>query len=576
MDKIKVIDLDIDPMFSADTGVWEVAWVESPAIEQELIYFSRQEFVYPEPGEQKDDFISRCVKYVLNEGLTQEQALGKCYGMWEGKQDFAGDDISFDWDGTLTTDRGIQMLENERRRGNIIHIISARSYPIEPMFDLMRTYDIPASHLHTVGSNPRKIELVKKLGIKRHYDNNPDVLNELGEVGYRFDYDISGLPPYESYPTGDTRNNMLVEPMLMSEDCGCNKNELYVKDMFCGLDGFCFSGDDEYSPEEMEALSILSELKKTSPMAFEAIVGQLAGATHAEVVARNHKKPTTYFKYSRLTSAPGADRDFCMSIEDKYFRRMEIDLLKDTNTEFGHNQQGYSKWLYKGGPNCIHGWTKYIFQQYDYAFMGPVEGLPGTPPKMMPNNGYYSPQTKAASERAYAISQSINERMSKQEIHHFKTDEEKRMVYMPLMIPNILIPRYDELTQERYWVRFTPESIERIRDKFHFELRLRDTNLEHTDKKFKDAIMVESWLVSGPTDKAYQLGFTQEQIPFGTWMSGYKVLDTEEGNEIWDKYIKTGKVRGASVEGNFLLKFSDQKNDEYLLEQIINILTQID
>jgi hypothetical protein len=59
-------------------------------------------------------------------------------------------------------------------------------------------------------------------------------------------------------------------------------------------------------------------------------------------------------------------------------------------------------------------------------------------------------------------------------------------------------------------------------------------------------------------------------------MSGYKVLDTEEGNEIWDKYIKTGKVRGASVEGNFLLKFSDQKNDEYLLEQIINILTQID
>jgi len=713
MEKYKIIELDIDPELSADTGVWEVAWVESPAIEQELIYFNRQEFdsysdypesvsnnakrgielnekignkcatqvgkvraqqlangepvsletikrmysylsraetyydegdteacgtisyllwgglsakrwsesklkeldefnklegfemdatpcwsgyemigmkekdgrmvpncvkmkqeefVYPEPGESENDFISRCVKYVMAEGLTQDQALGKCYGML--KQGFAATDVSFDWDGTLTTDRGVRMLEDERRRGSIIHIISARPYPTEDMFDLMRKYDIPSTHLHTVGSNQRKVELVKRLGIKRHYDNNPQVLRELGEVGMNFDYDISNLPTYENYPTGDTKNNMLVEPVLMSEDCGCSETK-YFSNLVCGIDGSCY---DEYSSEEIEVLSILEELRQTSPMEFEAVVGQLRGSTESEIMMRAHKKPVFYFKYARILSG-SPDRDFCTSIENRYFRRFEIDLLQDTNKEFGHNQQGYSKWLYKGGPNCVHAWQRFIFtppskkNPAQLKDLGMVSGNPGIPPKSMPNNGYYSEATKRKSEIAYIISQ---QNMSEQKVEHFKTNEEKRLVYMPLMIPNILIPRYDELTRERYWVKFTPKSIERIRDKFHFELRLRDTNLEHTDKKFQDAIMVESWIVDGPQDKAYSLGFTEEQIPYGTWMSAYKVLETEQGDEIWDKYIKSGKVRGASVEGNFLLKFSDTKNDEYLLEQVINILNQID
>jgi hypothetical protein len=69
-------------------------------------------------------------------------------------------------------------------------------------------------------------------------------------------------------------------------------------------------------------------------------------------------------------------------------------------------------------------------------------------------------------------------------------------------------------------------------------------------------VMVESWIVSGPMDKAYELGFTQEQVPFGSWMGGYKILETPDGDILWNDYIKTGRVRGASVEGEFLLKFS--------------------
>ena len=36
----------------------------------------------PRSGEEKNKYISRCVEQVMGEGRTQDQALGKCYGMW--------------------------------------------------------------------------------------------------------------------------------------------------------------------------------------------------------------------------------------------------------------------------------------------------------------------------------------------------------------------------------------------------------------------------------------------------------------------------------------------------------------
>jgi hypothetical protein len=107
------------------------------------------------------------------------------------------------------------------------------------------------------------------------------------------------------------------------------------------------------------------------------------------------------------------------------------------------------------------------------------------------------------------------------------------------------------------------------------EQRLRETNYEHSNKKFNDIVMVESWIVETDNDKAYSLGFTKEQIPMGSWMAAFKILENEEGNLIWKDYIKNGKEKGASVEGNFILNFSRENSDEYLLGTIINILKSI-
>lgn len=158
----------------------------------------------------------------------------------------------------------------------------------------------------------------------------------------------------------------------------------------------------------------------------------------------------------------------------------------------------------------------------------------------------------------------------------FKADNEKRMLYSPLMVPGILIPRIDDETGERYFVRFTKEAISKMQQKYMIEQRLRHTNYEHTNHKFKDIVMVESWIVAGNSDKAFTLGYSNKEVPDGTWMVGYKILDTPEGDKIWNDYIKTGKVKGLSAEGAFLMNFSVQENnDEYLLERIINILEEI-
>jgi hypothetical protein len=473
-------------------------------------------FVEREPGEDKKAYVSRCTAYLIkNEGYDSDQAYAICQSESE---DFAiGQKVSFDYDDTLNTPKGRGLALQEINSGSDVYIISARpsKQGIIPLADKL---GIPHDKIYATGSNQNKVRKIKNLRIDRHYDNNEDVIDELGRVGQQFCFTC--------------------EPV-----------------------------EYNYSEEELEVKDLLNYLRRTDIQKFEAIVGAMRGKTEAEIKRLNHKNPTNYFKYERVLNG-SPDRDFCMSIEGRYFRRIEIDMLRDTNKDFGHEGNSYSKWLYKGGPNCVHAWRKYIAQGDVVADQGMAEGLAGIPPKEMPNNGYYSEETKRKSEVAYIVSQGMSKEI-------FKADKEKRMVYSPLMIPNMLIPRMDEITNEKYYVKFTPQVIEKIQNLYMIEKRMDNTNYEHTEEKMSDVVLVESWLVSGKSDKAYELGFSRDSVPDGTWMGGFKVLETKDGDNIWNNFIKTGKVKGFSVEGIFITNFSRLKNDEYLLQEIINILKKI-
>ena len=93
--------------------------------------------------------------------------------------------VSFDFDGVLTTTLGKELLQKEIDKGNQIYIISARDNK-QPLIELATKYGINESNVYAVGSNLEKINTIKQLDINKHYDNNSNVVDELGIIGQQF------------------------------------------------------------------------------------------------------------------------------------------------------------------------------------------------------------------------------------------------------------------------------------------------------------------------------------------------------------------------------------------------------
>lgn len=131
----------------------------------------------------------------------------------------------------------------------------------------------------------------------------------------------------------------------------------------------------------------------------------------------------------------------------------------------------------------------------------------------------------------------------------FTALDEQQIVIGPLMKPNMLIPRLDE-NGDPYHVYFTAETIKKIAYKMIKDKLIDRVNIEHDNMDSVDAYLVESWIIDGDYDKSKNYGFN---LPAGTWMGMYKIED----EYVWQEYIKTGRVRGYSVEGMFN-KFAQQ------------------
>jgi len=127
----------------------------------------------------------------------------------------------------------------------------------------------------------------------------------------------------------------------------------------------------------------------------------------------------------------------------------------------------------------------------------------------------------------------------------FAALDEKQMLVGPLMVPNKLIVRADE-NGDPYYVYFTADTIKKLAYKMMKDKLIDSVNIEHDNNdRVNDAYLVESWLIEDEdTDKSRKYGF---DLPKGTWMGMYKI----DNDRIWDEYVKTGLVKGFSVEGFF-------------------------
>jgi hypothetical protein len=181
---LPIYELRIQEDLQDDAEVSFIALVDKPAIQRDFVAF-KQDFVEPSKGERQDEFLPRCISYIVNEGKESEQAVAICNSIWD--QHFAAPKVSFDYDDTLSTDRGKEMAKNAIEAGNTLYIISARQDK-DGMLAVASDLGIPESRVYATGSNKAKVEKIKELGITKHVDNNADVIDELGPIGSKFSY----------------------------------------------------------------------------------------------------------------------------------------------------------------------------------------------------------------------------------------------------------------------------------------------------------------------------------------------------------------------------------------------------
>ena len=166
-----------------------LAWGGDAGIEwaqRKLEQIDKQNMVInPRSGESKDEYVSRCIGEEIKNGMDKDQAVAVCYA--KSKEHFAGEKISFDYDETLSTERGKELAKRKISEGFTVYIISARQ-DAEGMYSTADELGIPHSRVYATGSNKAKVEKVKELGIKTHYDNNEDVVNELSGIGHKFKF----------------------------------------------------------------------------------------------------------------------------------------------------------------------------------------------------------------------------------------------------------------------------------------------------------------------------------------------------------------------------------------------------
>ena len=126
-----------------------------------------------------------------------------------------------------------------------------------------------------------------------------------------------------------------------------------------------------------------------------------------------------------------------------------------------------------------------------------------------------------------------------------EVDKEKRILMGPVLIPNKEIPRHDDETGEEYSIVFTPAVVERAAQLFMQQQKNNNATIEHTEKSIPDVSVVESWIIeNSQKDKSNAYGMS---FPKGTWMVMMKV----NNKDVWEKYVKTGRVKGFSLEGLF-------------------------
>jgi hypothetical protein len=285
--------------------------------------FSKVEMVEKKSGESKEDFLGRCIKYVVNEGKSNEQAYAICINKWNMA---AENKVSFDFDDTLSTDRGQELAKKEIENGATVFVISARDSK-EGMLDIASELGIPSSRVYATGSNQAKVEKIKELGIEKHYDNNTDVIKALGSIGIQFS---------KPKMTEEDENAWLAFLQDKGEEIDLNEWEVIdIQEANDEDDHFEF-GWDNPDMKSKDDTGIFKIRYKYGP----------------DRVTKNSRK---FCKEMTNLSKKGI-----------VYRREDINMMSfnGVNGQFApEGSSNYSIWKFKGGVYCHHAWYRVTYRR---------------------------------------------------------------------------------------------------------------------------------------------------------------------------------------------------------------------
>jgi hypothetical protein len=171
--------------------------------------------------------------------------------------------------------------------------------------------------------------------------------------------------------------------------------------------------------------------------------------------------------------------------------------------------------------------------------------------------------------------------LKSQEFKLAEVDKEKRILMGALLIPNK--PIYRRNGEDEYYIYFSKDTVLKASQMYLMQGKQNNSTLEH-QYQINGLSLVESWIVEDKVhDKSVKYGM---DLPLGTWVGAVKV----NNDKIWDEFVKTGKVKGFSIEGYFadkmdrpkeaikdfssdkVLQDIEQGEAEYLLNEVKAIL----
>ena len=560
---MKIVKLDIDEN-SILAGIDAVALVEQPAIEEDFYYFSKQEFAetytnYPEGAVE-----------AAKQGIKRNEALGNPCATQVGKvraQQLAN--------------REPVSLDTVRRMRSFL----TRQKDNYELAQSRKDYDACGYISYLLWGGEPALSWSEKI---------------LRQAGEEFDLDEACWPGYEAIGTKikDGRevpncvpkanfNEFLFEEFVKTEVFNIvdriegvpvysMKEEAIAKAKEIGCDGYhehtLASGEIVYMPcsSHTEATDkILSETFDANTQGLGDYINELPEDVVDGIIKKLDEvgeemsgwvevDKDSFIKeaFATITSSPNKpsqadfgnlavryryqgpqdskNRDFCARVLklNKVYRREDINSLsiEGVNQEFGI----YDIFRYKGSYNCRHFWNEIFYKRENpitndkkpLAISNRI--LDGT----TPNNAVV--QKTGVADKVPGLDK-----------EGFAALDEQQMLIGPLMKPNKLIIRKDE-NENPYYVYFTADTIKKLAYKMMKDKLIDSVNIEHNSAdRVQDAYLVESWIVEDPeTDKSRKYGFNPVE---GEWMAMYKI----DNKDIWNDYVKTGKVKGFSIEGFF-------------------------